>query len=252
MAESFTLKTIPYEVKKLDLKQARLGVILQARSGSVRLPGKVHMMIGNKTLLQTILSRLLRLSSHYRVVVATSDLAADYAICEEAERYGFDYFTGSEEDVLSRYYYCAKKFGFKQIVRLTADNPFVDIDALESLVNYHLSGGYDYSQNQSVMPLGIGSEVFEFRSLEKSFKEASLPHQREHVNEYILENPSLFRIGLPSAGSNPLHEPTLRLTVDTEEDLAMARTIFNCINKSYIAADDAIRCLQELKVKKLC
>lgn len=197
-----------------------VGIIIQARMGSSRLPGKVLKPIAGKPLLDHVLGRLEGFRRNARVVVATSTLDQDSPI--EAHCGGrFSCFRGSELDVLDRYFRCASAFGFDHIVRLTADNPFTDIEELERLVDLHLEGGYDYTHSFGMMPLGVGAEVFTMDALAASHRDGMAPHHREHVNEFIQENPQRFRIGVLDVPAAK-RAPELRLTVDTQEDYERA------------------------------
>lgn len=194
-----------------------LGIILQARMGSTRLPGKILMPVGTWPLLLVASRRIAALKAPATLVIATSTLPADDAVEAFCKEQGIHCFRGSESNVLERYYQCAKQYQFSEIVRMTGDNPFPDIAALERLIAFHRAGGYDYSECFSVLPIGVGMELFTFEALEKSRNESTAPHHFEHVDEYILENPHLFRCGTlpPEADTNA---PALRLTVDTPED----------------------------------
>lgn len=193
----------------------KIDVILQARMGSSRLPGKVLKPFGQTVLLGWILDRLASLP--WPVVVATSSEEQDTAIAEYCTQRQQACWRGSEADVLDRYYTCANHYGFAHVVRLTGDNPFPDIQELQRLCEFHLHGDYDYSHNIGQLPIGVGAEIFRVEALERSWREGSEPQHREHVNEYILERPDHFRIGMSQA---PLakHAPSLSLTIDTDQD----------------------------------
>jgi spore coat polysaccharide biosynthesis protein SpsF len=198
-----------------------LGIVIQARMGSTRLPGKVLRPIGGRPLLDHILDRLAKVRHPARVVVATGDTLRDDVVAEFCAARGVDCFRGSEQDVLARYYECARARALEQVIRLTGDNPFTDVDELDRLVEFHLAGAYDYSSSLEGLPVGVGAEIFSFPALERSFLEGLAPHHREHVDEYILENRALFRTGrlaVPKAK----RRPDVRLTVDTPEDLRRA------------------------------
>ena len=197
-----------------------LGIVIQARMGSTRLPGKVLRPIAGKALLDHVLGRLGDFRRDAGIVVATSSLAQDDAI-EAHCRSRVACFRGSEQDVLDRYFRCASAYGFEHFVRLTADNPFTDIEELERLVDFHCMGGYDYTHSFGMMPLGVGAEVFTFEALAASHREGMAPNHREHVNEFIQENPQRFCIGVLDV---PMAKraPELRMTVDTQEDYERA------------------------------
>jgi len=208
--------------------------------GSTRLPGKVLKPIAGKVLLDHVLGRLSLLAYPVKVVVATSNLPQDDAIALHCQSSGTAVFRGSETDVLDRYYQCARENCFEQVVRLTADNPFTDMEELQRLIEQHLIQHNDYTHSFGVMPLGVGAEIFTFAAMERSVREGGAPNHREHVNEYIQENPEVFRIGLleiPSAKRCP----DLRLTVDTEDDYRRACAIAGDAPCRWIGTEEAIR-----------
>lgn len=216
-----------------------VGIIIQARMGSMRLPGKVLRIVGRKPLLDHVLDRLHMLRCPAQSIVATSDLARDDVIVEHCRKRMTEYFRGSESDVLARYYHCAEQKRFDHIVRLTADNPFTDIAELDRLIDLHLSCGFDYSHSFERMPLGVGAEIFSFEALQRSYLEGMKENHREHVNEYIQENKYLFKIGELIVGHEKVN-PTLRLTVDTMEDYQRACKIVESDLGRWISTEEAI------------
>jgi len=206
-----------------------IGIILQARMGSSRLPGKIFMKIGDKSLLEHILSRLQSLKHDAKLIIATSTLLKDDIVCDFCRSHQTEYFRGSEQDVLERYYLCAKQFGFDHIVRLTGDNPFTDIEELDNLISFHLQAKADYTHSFGVLPIGVGAEIFTFKALEESYSNGTKENHREHVNEYIQEHPELFNIQVLDVPSFK-QRPDVRLTVDTEIDLQRARYIVENTN----------------------
>lgn len=218
----------------------RLGIIIQARMGSTRLPGKVMRPIAGKPLLAHVLGRLAGLQHDAMVVVATSLSPADDEIESFCRERGATCFRGSETDVLARYRECARQFGFEQVVRLTADNPFTDVLELDRLIALHLEAGNDYTHSFGVMPVGVGAEIFTFAALERSYHEGHASNHREHVNEYIQENPTRFRIGRLNVPA-PKNQPQLRLTVDTEEDYRRACQLAEQAPDRWLSTEEAIR-----------
>lgn len=192
--------------------------------GSTRLPGKVLKPIGQRPLLGHVVGRLEMLTHPHKAVVATSDLAADDAIAAWCQSEGVACFRGSEQDVLARYEGAARTFGLDPIIRLTADNPFTDMEELDRLIDLHRAEGNDFSQSFAALPIGVGAEIFSFDALVKSARDGHDPHHREHVDEYMIENPQIFRTG-NLAVEGPKNRPEVRLTVDTEEDYRRACVI---------------------------
>lgn len=218
---------------------SQIGLILQARMGSTRLPGKVLMPIAGRPLLDHIFQRLLTMVSDATLVVATSDLPKDDAIADHCESRAVACCRGDEEDVLARYYHCARIHGFEQIVRLTGDNPFVDAAELDRLIDFHVREGNDYSQSFDHLPVGVGAEIFTFEALCQSFEEGKEPHHREHVDEYMLEHPEKFKSGVLQVIDEKSH-PDIRLTVDTPADYALACRLAAHAGGSGLRTEEAI------------
>lgn len=218
--------------------KTQIGIVIQARMGSTRLPGKVLMPLGGTTLLGWIVQRLRDLP--WPLVIATTGQMQDDAIAYQCEQMGVHCFRGSEQDVLDRYYQCAVAYGFAHVIRLTGDNPCPDTEALQQMVALHLSSVADYTHSFGELPIGMGAEVFKFETLEDSWREGHAVHHREHVNEFILERLSRFCIvKLPVPTSK--HAPDLRLTIDSREDYErIARYLSGRVNV-HIGAEALIR-----------
>ena len=226
-----------------------IGIIIQARMGSTRLPGKVLKQIGNKNLLEHILFRLIRLKNSVKVIIATSDLKKDDELEKFCKIHNITCFRGSEQHVLERYYLCAKENNFEHIVRLTGDNPFIDIEELDNLIDLHLHNKSDYSRSFSSLPKGVGSEIFTFNALEISYKNGMKANHIEHVNEYIEENEELFKISELKVNSEK-NRPEISLTVDTEDDYLKACYIVNNTKNEFISTEEAIEIFLQIKRNK--
>lgn len=201
--------------------------IVQARIGSTRLPGKVLKDILGKPMLWHMLNRL-RLSTKIdNIVLAIPDSRQNDQLEDFAKGLNLHYFRGSEDDVLSRYYGAATKFGADVIVRLTSDCPLIDPRVTDRVIEEHLNSDADYTSNgiKSGFPRGLDTEVFNFEALKRAYREAELDYEREHVTPYIRQHPSSFKLKSVEA-SGKLRRPDIRLTVDTEEDLRLIREIF--------------------------
>ena len=216
-----------------------IGIIIQARMGSTRLPGKVLKQIGDKNLLEHILFRLKRLSHKAQVVIATSDLEQDDILEDFCKENNISCFRGSEVNVLERYYLCAKENNFEYIVRLTGDNPFIDIEELDNLISLHVDSKTDYSRSFAVLPKGVGSEIFTLNALEQSYLYGKKENHLEHVNEYIEENEDKFEISKLKV-SDEKNRPEISLTVDTPSDYKKACFIVENSIDEYITTKEAI------------
>src|SRR5258708_204542 len=168
-----------------------IGIVVQARMGSTRLPGKILKPIGTKSLLEHIVFRLGLLRHKTQIVIATTTLLTDDVLEVFCRSRHIDYFRGSDSYMLERYFLCAKQYRFTSIVRLTGDNPFTDIEELDRLIDLYESSGADFCHSFKSLPVDVGAEIFSFAALEKSYREGLKPHHQEHVDEYLLEHPEL-------------------------------------------------------------
>jgi spore coat polysaccharide biosynthesis protein SpsF len=207
-------------------------IILQARTGSSRLPNKVMRPLHGIPLLTHCIARLREVAP---VLVATSNEKRDDPVKALAAQEQIRCFRGSEEDVLDRYYKAAQELQADYIIRATGDNPLVDIEEACRVRDLIIAGEVDYVTGAEVidgqgLPIGVGVEAFSYEALERSWNEGHAEHHREHVNEYILGNPDAFTIqGLKCLKKNSC--PGLRLTVDTEEDFLFVERITASIGK---------------------
>jgi len=223
----------------------RVIAIIQARIGSTRLPAKTMADISGKPLLAHIIERTKASRTIDEIVVATTNEPEDDAILQLAAQHCVRAYTGSVADVLDRFYQTAKQVNADIIVRVTADDPFKDPKVLDKIVKYFLvHPELDYASNtiEPTFPEGMDIEVFSFRALERAWKEARLPSEREHVTPYIWKNPTRFNI------ANVRHEVDLshlRWTLDYEEDLHFAREVYARLShKGIFLMEDVLALLQ--------
>jgi len=214
--------------------------IIQARMGSSRLPGKTLMKLDEtKTTLDFVINQLSFSKLIDRIVIATTSLDEDNVIEKKAKELGIDCFRGSKNDVLDRYYRCAKQFEMKTIVRITADCPIIDPTIVDKVIEQFHSGDYDYATNTifRTYPTGTDVEIFSFQSLEKSWHEAKLSSEREHVTPFLRNKNSGFKIKNVENEENVSH---LRWTLDMNEDLILIREIVSKIKKRPILMNDVL------------
>jgi glutamate-1-semialdehyde 2,1-aminomutase/spore coat polysaccharide biosynthesis protein SpsF len=200
--------------------------IIQARMGSTRFPGKVLAEIAGRPMLWHVVNRVRKARSVDKVAVATSNRSSDDAVAEFCVQNDIEFFRGSETDVLDRFYQTAKHFNADVVVRITADCPLIDPQVVDRVVNIYLEGGYDYVTNtlRYTYPDGMDVEVFSFAALEKAWREARLPAEREHVTPY-LRTSGRFRV-FNVENEVDLSKRNLRWTVDEPADLEFVRAVY--------------------------
>jgi spore coat polysaccharide biosynthesis protein SpsF (cytidylyltransferase family) len=202
-----------------------IGCIVQARVGSSRFPRKVMQEIDkNNIVLDYVIKQLQAAKKIEKILVATTDLTEDDVICEHLSVQNIDYCRGSSEDVLDRYYQCAKKYSMDIVVRITADNPLIDPTVVDLVVNEFRSHRCDYAANtiHRTFPYGTEVEVFSFEVLQKAWINAKKPSEREHVTPFIRDPQNGFSLVNTVDKEDFSH---LRYTVDRIEDLELVREI---------------------------
>ncbi len=199
--------------------------VIQARVGSTRLPNKVLLPLGDKTVLEQVVDKVTLVGSIDEVVVATSIEKNNLPLINLCAEKGIRIFAGSENDVLDRFYQLAKLLQPMQIVRITADCPLHDPEIIEEVIQAHLKIDADYTSNADppTYPDGLDVEVFTFNALKEAWEKAALNSEREHVTPFIRNNPKFKKHNVEYQSDLS----TLRLTIDEEKDYELLSLIFN-------------------------
>ena len=215
-------------------------LIIQARMGSVRLPGKSMMDLCGKPLIGHILERVKRVTKIDQIVVATSTNVENDPLENLALKYEVECFRGSEDDLLRRYYDAAMKFNASTVLRLPADNVCPEPFAYDRLIEYHVKSNNDFSSNicgfmGEKWPDGIGIEAIEFESLKHAHEHNHRSDQREHValNFYDYINDCFPSGSLYSVGTIPcpkeISRPDISLDINTNEDFVLMKSLYQSL-----------------------
>ena len=148
----------------------KIVAIIQARTGSTRLPKKILRKIKERIILDYVIDRLKYSNYLDNIVLATTISKKDDILEKYAINKKIDYFRGDEENVLSRYYHAAKKYKSDVIVRITSDCPFIDFEIVDKVIIKHIETQSDYTSNvlKRTFPRGVDTEVFNFDVLEEA------------------------------------------------------------------------------------
>jgi len=213
----------------MSLKKNVLAII-QARYNSKRLPGKVVRKINNKTILEILIKRLSKSKYITKIVVACSKNKNDREIIAICKKLGVNYFTGSENDVLDRFYKVAKKYNGANIVRITGDCPLIDSEIVDNVIINFFTKNVDYATNANppTFPDGLDVEIFKFSALKESYLKAKTIFEREHVTPYIINNKKFKKFNL----KNTKDYSFLRLTLDEKEDFILIEKIIKNFKKN--------------------
>ena len=199
-----------------------MGVFLQARLNSTRLPGKALLPLAGAPVVQHALRALRRVEAGVHAVLTEPGSARALEPLAEAE--GFDVFAGPEEDVLERFCLAARHFRVGRVVRATGDNPLVSARQVQALLELHRASGWQLSHFLG-LPLGTGVEVVEAEALETANRASSDAYEHEHITTFLYRHPGRFRIGEPAC-PEALRCPEARVTLDTREDYEQLQRIY--------------------------
>lgn len=199
--------------------------MIQARCGSTRLPNKVLKDICGKPQLQRVIERVQKSKLVDEVMVITSISKGNLPILRLCADLGVRVGVGSEDDVLDRYYQNARLIGPEYVIRITGDCPLIDAELLDEAIDY-MDKDVDYCSNtlEPTFADGLDFEIIKYAALEKSWKEAIHTFEREHVTQYIIRHPELFRCINYASQVGDFSEQ--RWTVDEIEDYELVKKIY--------------------------
>jgi len=220
-------------------------IIIQARTGSSRLSGKVLSKIQSKPMIWHVINRVKKVKNVEQIILATSTNIDDKPLVKIAEQENIIAFTGKTNDVLDRYYQASLKFNANPIIRITGDCPLIDPKLITKMLVFFQHNKYDFVSNNinPTFPDGLDASIFSFKTLQKAWKKANLQSEREHVVPYITKNKKLFKI---FSYENSENFSNYRWTVDEKNDLNFVRKIY-CLMKpqQIFYMDDVLKILNK-------
>lgn len=219
-------------------------VIIQARMGSSRLPGKILKPLGDVDVLTYDIARCRAIEGVSEVIVATSSLPQDDAIATWCEAHNVAYFRGSEDDVLERYVQCANIYKPDYVMRITSDCPFVDYEMASEIVALMQQEQKDIMLLEGELPRGLAVELISYEALRRVNEQGKEPRHREHVTYYAYEFSEQFEAVTYKVPANR-QAPELRITLDTEEDYALISAVAKRFNNPLVSSTAVIQYLKE-------
>lgn len=216
-----------------SLYDPEIGILVQARTGSSRLPNKMlRVFHEGKCLLELVLNRLVEAGFKDKLLVVTSLHANDDVLANLVREMGLRCFRGSEENVLSRFIAGAESIGIKKVIRVCADNPFLSTKSLQALcenpskeddyVSFYLANNKPAILNH----IGVFAEYVRLDALKKVAHLTTDALYLEHVTNYVYTHPESFRVRLEPAPVG-FQRTDLRLTCDTLEDFQILQQIYS-------------------------
>lgn len=208
-------------------------VVVQARVGSSRLPGKVLLPLAGAPMLERQIERLLCVRRRFELLVATTTEPADDAIAALCARLALRCFRGHPTDLLDRHFQAARALDAHTVVKVPSDCPLIDPQVVEQVLDEYTlhPGAYDYVSNlhPATWPDGNDVEVLSRAALEAAWHEARRPFEREHTTPFIWERPERFRLGNVRWRTGADLSMSLRLTVDYPEDYHLASAVYEAL-----------------------
>lgn len=206
-------------------------VVIQARSSSTRLPGKVFLPLVGKPLLVRMVERVALAKFADVVVVATSTEPDDDAIVTLCNEHSIPVVRGSLNDLLERHYVAGKQYNAKYVVKIPSDCPLIDPKVIDKVLQYTLDteGEYDFISNlhPATYPDGNDVEVMPIEMVELAVNEATKQLEREHTTPFFWDNPDRFRIGSVVWETGLDYSLSHRFTIDYKEDYMFIEAVYN-------------------------
>lgn len=229
---------------------SKIVIVIQARIGSSRLPGKVMLPVLGKTLLARMVERVQMSRHKFTIVIATSDESADDVIAAEATRIGVAVYRGSQNNLLDRHYRASRELDADVVLKIPSDCPLIDPEVIDHVLDFYLDndGKYDYVSNlhPATYPDGNDVEVMSAPCLKLTWMEACRPLELEHTTPFIWENPHLFQIANVSWNTGFDYSMSHRFTIDYQEDYEFIKRVFEELypNKPNFSCQDILDLLQ--------
>lgn len=219
-------------------------VIIQARMGSSRLPGKILMPMGSTDNLTYVTERCKKIDGVSDVLIATSSLPQDDAVEKWCEEHQLSCYRGSEEDVLDRFIQAAKLYEPDYVIRVTADCPFVDYEMASDMVALMKKEQVDIIDLEGQLPRGLAVEVISYKALQYIDEKGHENRHREHVTYYAYEFKEQFT-RVSYVADEMRNEPSLRITLDTDADYELLSKVASHFDDVFVSSVDVIKYLIE-------
>ena len=229
----------------IENSNQKICAVIACRVGSERLFAKPLQTLGKYSILHLIIKQLKTSKKIDDIILAISENPGNQIFVEFAKHNKLKFLRGDDENVLKRLIDGAKYVNANTILRVTSENPFLYWEGIDDLINKHQEKNNDLT-HYAKLPLGSSIEIIKRAALEKSHNQGMKKHRSELCTLYINENPKKFKISRIPAPSS-LQKSSLRLTVDTPEDLQVARIIYNRFGKedNPIKLDKIVRFLEK-------
>jgi spore coat polysaccharide biosynthesis protein SpsF len=232
--------------------------IIQARTGSTRLPGKMLYPLAGEPVVAHIIKRASCAKQLDKVVVATSTEESDGVIADVAERNETAVYRGDESDVLQRLFEAASEYSADSIVRICGDDPLLSPNCIDAVLEKLLRSGADYVSNNldRTFPKGLDAEAFSMESFRRVHANADTAAAREHATLWYKEHPDEFSLSNVTVrdvfpDEESVHDDNLRLTLDRVPDYRLLYRVYNELARTADGVVDVVEATEFIKKNDL-
>jgi spore coat polysaccharide biosynthesis protein SpsF len=212
-------------------KPLNIVTVIQARTGSSRLPNKILLPLADKPLLYRMYERVAASKLKGIIVIAMTEEKSDNKVQELCREYNINFYRGNTLDLLDRHYQVAKFFNADAVVKIPSDCPLIDPGIIDRVLKFFLDNynNYDFVSNlhPATYPDGNDVEVMSYSVLENAWKNAARRLEREHTTPYFWENPDKFRIGNVEWETGLDYSLTHRFTIDYQKDYTFIKSVYD-------------------------
>jgi spore coat polysaccharide biosynthesis protein SpsF len=227
----------------------KIVVVVQARTGSTRLPGKILRPLAGRPVLERQLERISAARGPFELVVATTIDPADDAVVDLCRRVGVRCFRGHPTDLLDRHLWAARELGADEVVKIPSDCPLIDPRVIDQVLAAFDPARHDYCGNlhPGSWPDGNDVEIMPMAALERAHREAQKPFEREHTTPYLWNHPDRFRLHNVVWKRGVDLSESHRFTIDYEEDYRFIAAVYDALYdaRRAFSVDDILRLLEE-------
>jgi len=197
--------------------------LIQARQSSSRFNNKIFQDLKGNYVIDWVIDRISLSNKIKKIYILIPNNKKNLRLKKYLKDRKINFFVGSENDVLERFYLCAKKFTINEFVRICADNPIICPNEIDKLIEFYQKNKCDYAYNHIPInnnyPNGLGAEMSNFRVLELLHKKAKKREHREHIFNYLWDNKDTFSIKTFNHYNSKLNFPNIRLDINYKKDL---------------------------------
>lgn len=229
----------------------KIVTVIQARTGSSRLPNKVMLPLAGKPLILRMIERVKASKLAGTIVVAITKEKSDDALKNLCDENGIKLFRGHATDLLDRHFQAAKLYNAEAVVKIPSDCPLIDPKVIDRVIKFYIDNitKFDFVSNlhPATYPDGNDIEIMSFSALENAWQNADRLLEREHTTPYLWENPDKFRIGNVSWETGLDYSMNYRFTIDYLEDYDFIKKVYDdlYLKKPDFSLEDILNLLKQ-------